>query len=288
MFPEDAFNYTHGFEIREVLISVHVLRHSAVHRLHTSTKGINQMIQSATRFAYALRDADRQSQLEELYAEIESKITAQELNKNFLEENLTSELDEIREAREALDRREQEAINNLFQEDNENKSLVGSMLEESVRGIFHLPGYSNGAAGTHDESPDEAGIDDFPKVEAQGDDNSNIVEKLPEAEGSARPEEPFSPLPEESILEEEPIAFEEFEPIAEPLPAEVPATEETWPAPEPSWMNEPPVLAEELVQVEEPAVEEEVISEKGFISQAETTLMVEAAEEPMEEEEAMA
>lgn len=282
MFPEDAFNHMDGWEIPEILASVHVLRHSAVHRLHTSTKGINQMILSATIFTYTLRDADRQSQLAKLYAEMEGKITVQELNKNFLEEKLASELDEVRESREALDRREQEAIYNLLREDNENKSLVGSMLEESVRGIFNLPE----ASAKHDELPDEAGIYDSPNVEGHGDDNSNIEEKAPGAEGSVRPGDPFSPLPEEPILEEEPIPVEEVEPIPEPPLEEVPDVDKGLrPPAEQCPMDELSTLAGERTQANELAMEDGVVSGGEFIFEAGTTHIAETVEEPVAEKE---
>lgn len=289
-FPKDAFEYTYGSGIREVLTSVHVLRHSAVHRLHTSTKTINQMIHSAAVFAQALRDTDRQFQLEELHVEMENKVTAQELNKNFLEEKLARELDEIRERRKELDLREQEAINTLFREDNENKTLVGSMLEESVRGIFNLPGYSNEIAEKHDESTDEAAVDNSPNIGSQIDNNHNMVENSPQAERSVRSGGPFSPLPEEPVPEE-PIAVEEIEPLAEPLPAEVPEEDVgTWPAPDQSATGETPIPTEEPQPAEEPAQIEEPIIEKEvpqteLIPEEEPTSFAEYAEEPVIEEE---
>ena len=43
---------------------------------------------------------------------------------------------EIRQQREALDRKEKELIGDMLREDLENKSLIGVLLEESVRNIF--------------------------------------------------------------------------------------------------------------------------------------------------------
>jgi DNA polymerase kappa len=45
-------------------------------------------------------------------------------------------LREIRRQREDLDRREKQLINDMLNEDRENKSLIGSLLEESLHKIF--------------------------------------------------------------------------------------------------------------------------------------------------------
>jgi hypothetical protein len=281
MLPENAFKYNHGLSAREVLVSVNVLRHSAVHRLHTSAKGIDQMIQSAAIFASTLGDTDRESQLEQLHAELESKIRAQELNKNFLEEKLASELDEIREIRKELDRREQEAIKTLFREDSENKSLVGSMLEESVRGIFNLPGYSNGAAGKQDETPDEAEIDDFLPNEVPVDISQNAVEKSPEAERLVEWGEPFSPFPEEPMQEEEPTTMEEFAPIESPV--EGATAEEMWPLEEPEMDGTPMPIEGPMGTEISASMREPVMAGERFTGEAKPIPMQEAVEAPIEE-----
>lgn len=59
-----------------------------------------------------------------------------ELNKNNLEDRLTCELEEIRQQREELDKREKTLIADMIEESSENKSLIGSLLEESVKRIF--------------------------------------------------------------------------------------------------------------------------------------------------------
>ncbi|KAL9029218.1 MAG: hypothetical protein Q9196_002514 [Gyalolechia fulgens] len=122
--------------IQSVLLAVNSLRHSAVHRLRISAKGILQMIDAAVRFAETLSDAARASQLEELCKELQSMVKSQELNKNYLETKLRDELDEIKRQREELAKREQDAISTIVIEDNDNTLFVGSLIEGKLRCIL--------------------------------------------------------------------------------------------------------------------------------------------------------
>jgi len=131
-----------GSSLHDILISANKLRNTAVHRLPTTARGICQLIQSAITFTEALQDPLRTAQLEELHYEIDSKIKAVELNKNVLEDGLSRELQEIRRQREELDRKEKDLIARVLREDLENKSLIGLLLEESVRNIFAEQGAS--------------------------------------------------------------------------------------------------------------------------------------------------
>lgn len=122
--------------LANVLISINKLRHSAVHRLHTTAKGISEMIRSATRFAEALRDSACQQQLNELHHELKGKIRALELNKNFLETKLEHEMQEIARQRKELAEKEKQAIATTLREDKDYGSLIGILLSESVDHIF--------------------------------------------------------------------------------------------------------------------------------------------------------
>jgi len=125
--------------LSEVFSSTNVLRHTAVHRLVTSARGIYKMIQSASRLANALGDSSRAAELEKLCLEMGSRIRDMELNKNFLENRLDEQLQAINKKREELDREEKEAIATMLSEDRENKSLAGSFLEDAVKNIFGRP-----------------------------------------------------------------------------------------------------------------------------------------------------
>ena len=58
----DLSAYT-SMPLAQVLMSVEKLRHAAVHRLHTTAKGISEMIRSAIRFARALGNITCQQKL---------------------------------------------------------------------------------------------------------------------------------------------------------------------------------------------------------------------------------
>ena len=125
-----------GSSFNEILSSATKMRHTAVHRLPTTTRSIGQFIESAMRLAEALHHPLHAAQLKELLDEIDSKIKAMELNKNVLEDELNSQLEEIHRQREELNKKEKDVIATTLREDLENKTLIGTLLEESVRKIF--------------------------------------------------------------------------------------------------------------------------------------------------------
>jgi hypothetical protein len=125
-----------GSSFNEVLIATNKLRHTAVHRLPTTARGVHQLIQSALRLTETLNDPLRTAQLEELHHEIDSKIKAMELNKNVLEDELNTQLREIQRQREELDRKEKDVTVTTLREDMENKTLIGLLLEKAVQKIF--------------------------------------------------------------------------------------------------------------------------------------------------------
>jgi len=137
--PASAIDSGSEAPLKEVFFSTNVLRHTAVHRLPTTARGIHKMIQSASRLAQTLGDHSRAAELENLHLEIGSRIRDMELNKNFLENRLDEQLHAISEQRAELDRKEREAIATMLQEDQENKLLIGSFLEDAVGTTFGRP-----------------------------------------------------------------------------------------------------------------------------------------------------
>jgi hypothetical protein len=134
--PASAIDNGSEAPLKEVFFSTNELRHTAVHRLPTTARGIHKMIQSASRLAQTLGDHSRATELENLHLEIGSRIRDMELNKNFLENRLDEQLQAISEQRAELDRREREAIATMLQEDQENKLLIGSFLEDAIDTTF--------------------------------------------------------------------------------------------------------------------------------------------------------
>lgn len=120
----------------EILTAILNLRHTAVHRVRTTAKGVSILLGSAIKLAQILQDSLRAAQLEELRTEVDSQIRAMELNKNVLEDMASRKIREIQCERERLDRMEAELIHEMLKDDMNNKVLVGKVLENSVHGIF--------------------------------------------------------------------------------------------------------------------------------------------------------
>ncbi|KAI1209798.1 uncharacterized protein F4807DRAFT_90313 [Annulohypoxylon truncatum] len=133
--PREAFN-SGGAPLTEVLFATNKLRHSAVHRISTSARGIQDLVKSAVTLASTLGDQRRASQLEEMCYELDSKIKAMELNKNALENSVIAGIDDIQRLRDELDRKEKEMIVNMVRSDQENKNVIGDLLEDSVSRIL--------------------------------------------------------------------------------------------------------------------------------------------------------
>jgi hypothetical protein len=137
--PASAIDNGSEAPLKEVFFSTNVLRHTAVHRLSTTAREVHKMVQSASRLAQTLGDHSRAAELENLHLEIGSRIRDMELNKNFLENRLDEQLQAISEQRAELDRNEKKAVATMLQEDQENKFLIGSFLEDAVLTSFRRP-----------------------------------------------------------------------------------------------------------------------------------------------------
>jgi len=96
------------------------------------------MIQSAIRLAVTLGDNTRATSFELIETALDCRIKDMQLNKNFLENRLDGQLKMIQEQRAELDRKETDAVATMLREDIENKLLIGSILEASVREAFSL------------------------------------------------------------------------------------------------------------------------------------------------------
>lgn len=87
--PSDAFA-TEGTISQDILISVHLLRHTAVHRLRTTARGVNKLIRYAIALIKALKDSTRTLQLEDLYRQVKAKIKEKEDEEYALDNGITA------------------------------------------------------------------------------------------------------------------------------------------------------------------------------------------------------
>lgn len=133
--PQHAFKIS-DISLNEILFATDKLRHTAVHRLPTTCRGVEALVKSAVLLAETLQDPLRTAKLEDLQLEIDSKIKAMELNKNVLENTLSQELQKIQRQRDDLDLQEKGLRARIIHEDSENKTLIGDLLEDCVNRLF--------------------------------------------------------------------------------------------------------------------------------------------------------
>ncbi|KAI1341197.1 hypothetical protein F5Y15DRAFT_377221 [Xylariaceae sp. FL0016] len=203
-FPSEAIDLG-NVPLTEVLFATNKLRHSAVHRLSTTARGVNDLLKSAVLMASTLRDHMRAAQLAELCYELESKIKAMELNKNAIEHTAMLALEDIERQREELRKKERLLVEKMLKDDLENKAFVGLLLEESIRRIA-----DEAAEMVPDQSPDgNEEVDDERPIEPEA---VLMIETEPVEERVAEE------VPTEPWLEEPEYAGRE--PDLEPEPAE--------------------------------------------------------------------
>lgn len=137
--PESAFHPT-DLKLESILLKVVQIRHTAVHRLPTTARGVCDFVGIAKKLAETLGDSLRTSQLENLHHDLQEKIQILEFNKNVLEENLACQLRNIEAERELLNCREERLRAKTVEDDRENKLMMGLLLEESLEQIFKTEG----------------------------------------------------------------------------------------------------------------------------------------------------
>lgn len=160
-----------GTPLNEILFSTSVLRHSAVHRLPTSSQGVQRMMKSALRLAAVLGDNPKAASIERLASELDSHVKIMQSNKTFLENRLDDQLRQIQEQRAELDSREVEAMAATTKEDKENGLLVGSLLEASLREIM-----MNLDQPWHSSFSDESASSDEKRAAKDTEDDKNNFE----------------------------------------------------------------------------------------------------------------
>ena len=118
--------------LAQVLQATHSLRHAAVHRLPTSGKGIEKMLNNALALVKALNDTGRIFKMEDVLKQLQARMRDMELHKNQLENELDEELRSIQEQRAALDLREKEAKINMVRQDRKNTSDISYLFGKSL------------------------------------------------------------------------------------------------------------------------------------------------------------
>ncbi|RYP13834.1 hypothetical protein DL765_006706 [Monosporascus sp. GIB2] len=156
--PEEAFIDLGDTPLEQILFAANQLRHSAVHRLPNTARGVRDFCKSAVALATTLGDNLCAIKLEEICHELDDKMETMKLNKNALEITATAGLEEIKRQREELDKREKEIVAQMVKEDREHKAFMGVLLEESVDRILNEEPYADEVATEErEEQADENG-----------------------------------------------------------------------------------------------------------------------------------
>ena len=134
----DATSLGSGEALRAVFSATHPIRHAAVHRLYTSVRGIERMLENALKMVTALKDTPREGKLHDLLEKFRSAVRAMEENKNGLEIVLDKELSSIQQQRIALDKKEREARQGMFQQDRKHTAQISSLFESSIRNLISM------------------------------------------------------------------------------------------------------------------------------------------------------
>ncbi|KAF2965964.1 hypothetical protein GQX73_g7574 [Xylaria multiplex] len=119
-----------GMPLTKLFRSVADIRHTAVHRICISAKGLEHFLLNAESLALLLGDAARLKSLADLRRTIQQAIEELEGNKHVLSSKLTETLKRIAAQRAELDRAEEAAIADMMREDGEYQAFAGKNLEE--------------------------------------------------------------------------------------------------------------------------------------------------------------
>ena len=87
--PREAFA-VEGLLSQDILASVQLLRHTAVHRLRTTARGVRKLIQDAVTFAETLGDSIWIPQLRDLLRQVEADMKAKENKDYALDSGITA------------------------------------------------------------------------------------------------------------------------------------------------------------------------------------------------------
>lgn len=167
--PATAIIKTSGQSLKDVLFATNSLRHSAVHRLRTSAAGMMQMLKAAVTFTEALNDSKRAEKIIKIKNQLEASIEEIVQHQNLLERKLTDQFQDIARRRAELDDLERSCVQEMLAADEQQRSEVGSALENSLVGstqVSNHDGYCNVNVGEEktdfkaEEDPDDGSLVD--------------------------------------------------------------------------------------------------------------------------------
>ncbi|KAB5511395.1 hypothetical protein GE09DRAFT_1015037, partial [Coniochaeta sp. 2T2.1] len=121
-----------GQPLEKLLRSVAHIRHTAVHRIRVSARGVERFMLDAESLATLLDEPQRLRSLKELRRETQSTIEELERNKHVLGSKLDENLKRIAAERAELDRLEKVAVREMCEEDHQYQVYAGTNLERAI------------------------------------------------------------------------------------------------------------------------------------------------------------
>ena len=112
--------------------SMRKLRHTAVHRIPVPITVVCQLVGSAADLAEVLQDDTRAGLLRDICRDVETSLEKTQAARQVLRTNADREMEQIRRAREELDRREQVMVAKALSDDADGRRELGKRLEQTV------------------------------------------------------------------------------------------------------------------------------------------------------------
>ncbi|QGI62732.1 uncharacterized protein FFB20_09951 [Fusarium fujikuroi] len=139
--------------LKELLHSIAQIRHTAVHRLRTSSSGLQRFLDDAEDLTRALGDNLYIQTIAKLNLETQSTLTELAQNKQFIQLRLEEAQEEIAKQRAELDQKEQDNLRRMEREDMRYCAQAGERLGKAL----HLVGKF--AVVPESEDPAMGGMD---------------------------------------------------------------------------------------------------------------------------------
>lgn len=160
----------------EFFRSIANIRHTAVHRVRVTAKGIEQFLLDAETLAMLLMDTNSINKIKKLRHN--TMTTAEELqwNQQFLRSKLDETLRGIKAQREELNRMQSAAIAKMEEEDTEYQTLAMRSIEEAMASSesSFSTAIETSTAGRRDDSDDIYENDEV-TYEAEDDEDARVL-----------------------------------------------------------------------------------------------------------------
>ncbi|KAF5974427.1 hypothetical protein FBULB1_7795 [Fusarium bulbicola] len=150
--------------LAELLASIAQIRHTAVHRLRTSSTGLERFLADAEDLAVVLGDNIYTKAISQLRLDARSIFAELTRNKELTQLRLETAQKEIAKQRAELDEKEQENMRQMQREDDRYRALAGKRLEKALHVLGDL------RVASKNEKAGLSGMDGDEAVTISGDD----------------------------------------------------------------------------------------------------------------------